>query len=551
MTARMKNGPSKLGPYLWMAIVGLALAVPCGASSARAQASSAAPTAAATKAPVTTKVTYVTETSVYVDAGSEDGLNIGDKVEILRDGAIVAVAEVTYTSPHKAVCGRVSSQTRLQVGDGARYTPTDPHAPVAVAKSEPVPAAPAAPRPKSGGLGLHGRVGVRYFWVKQSDAGFEYRQPQLDLRLDGTRVFGTAFDLGVDMRARRTYRTVPNAPDESEGRNRVYSAFVAWHPKDSPFRVALGRQFAASLGGVSIFDGALVEYRRPGFGAGVFSGAQPDPVNFGLSSDIKESGAFVEFGNQPGSTPRWLVTTGAVTSSSHGEVNRDYLYLQGLYDDTHLSLYALGEVDVYRGWRKEVEGKSMDLTSGSVSARYRTGDRFSINAGFDDRRNVRLYRDFISPETEFDDSTRRGYWAGFDTRVFDRFGVGVDARRSDDGAGNNADSYTLRLRAFRLTSRDITASTRSTRYTNERLEGWLHSLSVSADLGARMRLGLNAGTRSETAKDMAIASGRLNWVGVDFDVLFSRHWMFLIDIEKNSGQSESNQQLFATLTYRF
>jgi hypothetical protein len=66
-----------------------------------------------------------------------------------------------------------------------------------------------------------------------------------------------------------------------------------------------------------------------------------------------------------------------------------------------------------------------------------------------------------------------------------------------------------------------------------------------------MRVGLSGGTRSETAKDMAIASGRLNWIGLDFDVIFSRHWMFLIDVEKNSGQGESNQQLFATLTYRF
>ena len=502
-----------------------------------------------------TKITYVTESSVYVESGTDDGLNVGDKVEILQGDKTVAVLEVTYAATHKSVCGRIASDVKLAVGDTARFTPRFPHGPMVAAQGPPALGGPVAPSPPAPPpphrLGLRGRVGLRYFWVKQSDAGLEYRQPMLDLRVDGTHVLGSAFDLGVDMRARRTYRSFENGNSTSEGRNRLYSAFVAWRPNDSPLRVALGRQFSPSLGGVSIFDGALVEYRKSGFAAGAFLGNPPDPVSFAHSSEIREEGAFVEFGSPIGAPRRWVLTTGAVTSTSHGEVNRDYLYVQGFYDNRSLSLYGLGEADVNRGWRKEAEGKTWSLTSGTVSARYRFGESFSVDGGFDDRRSVRIYRDYISPETEFDDRYRRGTWAGFDGRAGTHFGYGVNARRSDDGNGNKADSYTLSLRFIRLTAWGLDVRTRSTHYTSEHLKGWLHSVNASAAITDRSQFGAYVGTRNETALDLFVQQGRLNWIGVDYDIVFTRHWMFILNLEKNSGQNESNQQMFATVTYRF
>ena len=40
----------------------------------------------------------------------------------------------------------------------------------------------------------------------------------------------------------------------------------------------------------------------------------------------------------------------------------------------------------------------------------------SLNAGWDSRRNVRLYRDLVSPATDFDDTYRQGYWGGVEWR---------------------------------------------------------------------------------------------------------------------------------------
>jgi hypothetical protein len=117
------------------------------------------------------------------------------------------------------------------------------------------------------------------------------------------------------------------------------------------------------------------------------------------------------------------------------------------------------------GWRKTVEGESWTTTSGYASLRWRAGDKFALNGGFNSRRSTRLYRDLVSPPTEFADRYRCEFWIG-------------------------ADATTLTLGLRRLTTISLDLATRSTRYTNAQLEGWLHPLSIFASLTIRIGHGL-------------------------------------------------------------
>ena len=110
--------------------------------------------------------------------------------------------------------------------------------------------------------------------------------------------------------------------------------------------------------------------------------------------------------------------------------------------------------------------------------------------GFDSRRSIRLYRDFVSPVTEFDDRYRRGSWIGADRR---------------------ADATTLTLGLRRLTTISLDLSTRSTRYTNAQLEGWLHP------------------RRDRPRRPGSGGEPHL----------------------RNQGQGEGNDQVYATMGYRF
>ena len=147
-------------------------------------------------------------------------------------------------------------------------------------------------------------------------------------------------------------------------------------------------------------------------------------------------------------------------------------------------------------------------------------------------------------------------WIGADGRGGKHFDYSVSYRRSDVEGDDAADSATVTLGFRRLTSWGLDLGTRSTRYTNPHLEGWLNSLSASADLGSRSRLELYGGLRSESVLDDLVLDSwvpedRHTWYGLNWDLFAGGHWMFTATAEKNQGQGEDNTQYYATVSYRF
>jgi hypothetical protein len=496
------------------------------------------------------RVTYLAGDSVYVGSGAEEGLGPGDRLEVVRDGAQVASLRVAEVSAHRSRCAAEDPAGDIRVGDVVR-----PGSETARTGTPAAPAAGPEPKPASASrpLGLRGRIGLRYLYIDRK-SGIEggYRQPALDLRLGGRELGGSPVGLEADVRARRTYRTDASGKTESEGRNRVYRLAATYGRPGDAFRFGLGRQFAPSLAVVSLFDGAYAEYRKERLAVGGFVGTEPDPVDWSYSSDVRDAGAFFEYGNAAAAGARWAITTGAVTSSQDGEINRDFVFVQGRFDDRKLSAYLAQEFDVNRGWRKTAEaGDTFTSTSTFASVRFRLGEPLAVRAGYDDRRSVRLYRDLVTPETEFDDAYRQGYWAGIEGKAGRHVLWGVDGRRSSGGAAGAADSYTGTVGLVQLTRLGLEVRERSTRYQSDTAEGWLHSLSVSADLATWTRLEIHGGLRTETALVSYIPQGDLNWFGLEWDAYLGRRWLFSLTADRNRGGDEDNDQYYANVSWRF
>ena len=75
-------------------------------------------------------------------------------------------------------------------------------------------------------------------------------------------------------------------------------------------------------------------------------------------------------------------------------------------------MYGIQEVDYYRAWKQAIGEPAWSPTGTFATARYEVTRAVSLNAGYDSRRNVRLYRDAVTPETAFDDAFRQGVWGG-------------------------------------------------------------------------------------------------------------------------------------------
>lgn len=506
-------------------------------------------------------VTYLTASTVYLDAGAADGIAEGDELEVVRDGRVVARLRVFVVSSHKAGCrriGDIDADVEIEAGDEVRYAaaavPTAPTAAGAAVMAESETTRDAT---RSEALsfterlrdaGFSGRVGVRYIMIEEPNLGVGYHRPGVDLRVRGDDLFETGIGLDVDARAYRSYRDV-SGDSSTDSSNRIYRANTSWTGSEFPLRMALGRQFVPSLAAVSLFDGVSGEYAGDGYGVGVLGGLEPDPYDYGLSTDVQQYGAYGELRNRIGARRRWGATLGLIGSYAKGSVNREFLYLQGRYDDRRASLYLAQEVDLNRGWKKDAGESVVSSTSTFAYGRYRILESVALTAGFDNRRNVRLYRDRVDPVTEFDDAYRTGYWVGADGK-YGRLRAGMDARISTGGSGGSAESGSLYLGAVQLTRFDIDVRSRTTYFSSDAANGWLESLRAGAPVGDSVQVALIGGLRDDQAKGSYGVDTRIGWYGFDVDVALGRHWFLLLSFERNQGSDIDNYQVYTSVSYR-
>lgn len=491
------------------------------------------------------KVTYLTGSTLYLDAGSEDGLAPGMALVVMRGQEVVTTCTVGQASTHKATCAFERALLEPAVGDAATFTAETEEAVVASAGK---PRTRTAPRRRPG---IRGRVGVRYLFVRDhADETLNYSQPALDLRIDGSQVAGSPWGLDVDARARRTTRDMADGRTESENRTRLYRAALSRLGVGDPWSFSVGRQFAPALAAVSVFDGFAGEYGRPRWAVGLISGSQPDPIDYGYSGEIRDHGAYVRFNSAPDATQRFEVSTGLIGSYQGSEVNREFLYLQTRFYNPRLSLYATQEIDFNRDWKAEAGEDSVSMTSSYVNLDLRANSWLSLRGGYDSRRNVRLYRDFINPEIEFDDSFREGVWGGVSARLARRYSLSLDARTNGGGTNGRSNAYTASFGAARLLRRfDLRA--RSSRYENDRQQGWLHSLTGGAYFGRRLHVQIGGGVRSEEALVGTALENDLVWVNADLDLALGSHWYWILSADRTRGDEDRTDQYHSGVTYRF
>jgi hypothetical protein len=518
------------------------------AISARASAQGASPVR-------TAHITYLTSASAYVDAGRLEGLREEARLEVWRAGVAIGVLKVAYLASHQASCDIVSlspPSIALAVGDTVRFVAAATPRDSSTAALIPPKSAGVTPGPGSASpAGLRGRVSVEYFLMQQAGVTGKLSQPGLGLRLDGPPGGAPSLTLTVDVRARRSYTILADGTAVTDDRNRVYAAGVAINAPGAPTRITLGRQISGALASVGVFDGVMVELVQPSWSSGVFTGTQPDPLDLGFSSSIVQLGWYTQRHSRPGADARWALTLGASGSYQSAHANREFAWVQGSYFDTRLSAFLTQEVDYYRPWKLQPGMHAISPTSTFAFAQVRPTEAVTLDAGFDNRRNVLLYRDVVNPETNFDDTYRQGAWGGISFRPARRLRVGFDARVSSGGSTGNATSYTASLAVDRLPRVGASLRTRTTYYVNPQLNGLLQSATLGFDPGTRLHVELNGGVRTERDPIADPARTTATWVGADVDVTLARAWYVMASATHQRGGVDGYDQLFGGLSFRF
>ena len=327
------------------------------------------------------------------------------------------------------------------------------------------------------GPGLHGRLGTRYLRATTTTtAGGQpvgsngFNQPSLDARINGLALWGTPLGVAIDVRTRQT-TTTSLGTSSVDGHTRVYQAVLFWNAPASGFHAAAGRQYLTTVSSVGLFDGALAEVNGSHLSGGAFAGFEPDAVNLGFTTTVRDFGAYFTAHNRPGTSTAVAFTIGAVGSYEATAARREWGIAQLSISNRYLSLYLLQELDYFRPWKLEgpnAESSAFSGTSQFANLSMRATNWMAINATYDKRRSVPVIRDFTNPETIFDDSYREGYGAGVQLMGKQVFGGG-DWRRSTGLTSGSASSYTATLGVNRITRINVGLSGRATWYQNDNL----------------------------------------------------------------------------------
>ena len=400
-------------------------------------------------------------------------------------------------------------------------------------------------RPAARGTRTRGRVGARWLSVDAGAAG-SYRQPGLELRLDSRDAFGGHVDAALDVRGRRTLRTTASG-NVTEQLSRVYRASTTIRDADDHRRLTLGRQTSPTLASVSLFDGALLEWASPTRTIGVFTGTQPDPTRFTWSHDLVEGGAFVEWHQRPLAARRWSFATGAITSRSGGMSNRDFGFAQGWWFSRGLSASAAQEVDLNTGWKRTFGEPRFAWTSTFLTLRAPLGHGVALQSGYDNRRNVRLWRDRETPETDFDDRYRQGSWLGLDAESFKYLHGGAEWRVGSGGDRSDTRSYNLEVR--RWTRLQASLRMRHSTFTSPATASGLWSFAAGVDPWVGSHVEWSFGTRSTTDRTSAVTEHE-HWQGLDMDLSLGGRWYMNGGYEQQRGLAGTTRQMQGGLSVR-
>ena len=254
-------------------------------------------------------VEQVTGARAYLDAGADDGLVMGQVLELHRGGAEVGRCTVEALSPNHASCAgadaRIGDTARLQrppVPEVKVVTlaplPSDEEltrradqvalAPVALveAKARPAPTRPLeAPRD---GFGEFVFSDVSWW---SSDLG-GYHADRVDAAVHGAPL--GPFTSDVDLRAEYWSAQPPSAVflPADKARLLVWQAQLNWAPVARSVSLSAGRVLAWNIPGATPMDGAVVSWRRGGFTGGLLGGLVPQPDTSSPTTSRATAGGF-------------------------------------------------------------------------------------------------------------------------------------------------------------------------------------------------------------------------------------------------------------------
>jgi hypothetical protein len=357
----------------------------------------------ASNKPAVFKVKYVSEGSVYIDAGRNADLQEGMKLSVVEpppDGVIaegiqyrgyehVAQLVISSVSDSSAVCDVVETKGEIKVGQAAFLTPESVQSrheselaadqdnyPILVTFTSGDPLDEEVRETKEAQVTrltpmerFQGRIGFNYGGTTES-GGFASRQMGLVIDADMRNIGGTYWNFIGSWRGNygTSSTNVPGAAalTLTDLMNRTYRIGFMYQNPYSPVTLGVGRLFVPWAPSLSTIDGGYFGRkitRKVTFG--FFGGSTPDPSSWSYNPNQHIAGTLVNLEQGSFDHFRFYSTAGVALTSIQWKVARQFAFFENTWSwKQYISFYNSLQAD---------EARKSPLTTALPSGQVVTG----------------------------------------------------------------------------------------------------------------------------------------------------------------------------------
>lgn len=506
------------------------------------------------------KIKYISSEFVYIDAGSQQEVAIGDSLDVLRVVKKIALLKVVYTAGHSASCQIIEQQSALQVGDLVTHRKTAKNEVESIAIRESRKRQFDQPKTKTKN-DVHARISgslafQTHFYKDISTRAYDFLQPGVRLRLRARNLFGKQ-KLGIRISFRSRYdnrsRRLNYSVAKEEWRNRLSEAAIYYDNPSAPLNFRMGRIISNAFSGVGFIDGLLLRHNiNTSWHWGLFGGSQPEWQYSGFQTSLQKYGLFLNYIKGQFGARRFEANL-SLAGVYHGSVvSRELVYLNSQYQSgTNWRIYQSMELDINRDWRKERSGETVSLSGLYLSSSYKFSSRLSTGFGYDSRKNYYIYEYRTIADSLFDDAARRGLRANMTMNLFKDYRLLVHlGLRKRESEKNYTYSYSGRIQKNNFLFQRLSFSARLSGFNNVFTEGF----QSGTRLGKTFRNGFAAyaSYNAYVYRFKADNSRRLEQrFGLTSRTELPASLYMSADYNYNFGDEIQGHRIFAELGYRF
>jgi hypothetical protein len=567
--------------HTFMPLVFLVLPI-CAAQEATAP-TAAAPTATA-PARVQFQVRYISGSEVYIDAGRDAGLAEGTKLVLKQDPTkpstdgtqaalepgVIAKLSVVSVASTSAVCEVEAKARELVVGDVVSLPDSEVEKlvekntlgntrryPMVVTFSEGDPldeevrdAIPHPPLPEVNQM--RGRIGFDMSMIQQLGQGaMTSNQYGMVLRADFTRMFGSHWNLIGYWRGSLQRGSSPSQPTLQDTINRTYLMSMTYINPQSHWTAGVGRLYLPWASSLETIDGGYVARQFTSKTVtGVFAGATPDPTSWSFNPKGKIGGVFFNVHGGSYENAHYSSTSGVGLNLIGWSVNRPFLFTENDFSyKRYVSIYHSMQVDRPTA-NPGMPTVGIGLGQSLLTVRFQVHPRVALDLTDTYFRDVPTYVSTLVGTGLLDKYLFQGLNGGariqFPEHITGYFSLGRSSDSSDPKSSLNT-LYGVTMSNIWKTG--LVADARYSKFDSAFAAGTYRSVSISRDLGERLRLNLQGGSYAYNSSLAANSSSF--FVNAIFDTnLGSRYFLQSAFTAQRGGTMEYNQWT-TTLGLRF